>query len=282
MTAAVILGGDPAFVIAASTELAEGVDAFHMIGLLRGQAVELVKCRTHGLEVPAEADLILEGYLDPETPPAAVESAGAGGSYYRVPRPAPVLHVTAVTHRTHPIFPAQVDSGPYGDVGALVKTRARLLLPALRAIAPSLFDLHLPAYGGIDRWAFASIVKTHPFQARQVASALWGSAALRYTKFLILVDQHVNVHDTPRVLAEVGTNVAPERDVFSYDGPAQAADYANSMAPLGRHLGIDATAKIAGEQSGTWPAPMVTSEEIKHLVTARWDEYKLPLPPVGS
>ncbi len=282
MTAAVILGGDPAAEIAASTELAEGVDAFHMIGLLRGKPVELVKCRTHALEVPAEADLILEGYFDPQTPAAAIESAGAGGSHYRVPRPAPVLHVTAVTHRGHPICPALVDSGPHGELAALVKTRARLLLPPLRAIAPSLVDLHLPAYGGLDRWAFVSIRKTYAFQARQVASALWGSTALKYTKFLVVVDERVNVNDTPSVLAEVGANVAPQRDVFSYDGPAHASDHANSMAPLGRHLGIDATAKIAGEQSGTWPAPLITSAEIEQRVTARWGEYKLPLPPGGK
>ncbi|HEV3138129.1 MAG TPA: UbiD family decarboxylase domain-containing protein [Pirellulales bacterium] len=282
MTAAVICGGDPAFVISASTELAEGVDAFQMVGLLRAKPVELVKCRTHSLEVPADADLVLEGYLDPQTPPAVIESAGPGGSHYRVPRPAPVLHVTAVTHRSHPIFPSIVDSGPNGEVAALVKTRARLLLPALCAIAPSLVDLHLPAYGGPDRWAFVSIRKTYPFQARQVASSLWGSTALRNAKFLVIVDECVNVNDTPRVLTEVGANVAPERDMFSYDGPAQAADHANSMTPLGRHLGIDATAKIAGEQSGAWPAPLVASEEIKQLVTARWDEYKLPLPADGN
>ncbi|MBI3836776.1 MAG: UbiD family decarboxylase [Planctomycetia bacterium] len=282
MTAAVILGGDPAAAIAASTELTDGVDAFHMIGLLRGKPVDLVKCRTHAMEVPADADLILEGYLDPEVVPAVVESAGIGGSHYRVPRPAPVLHVTAVTHRSHPIFPALIDSGQHGEIGALIKTRSRLLLAPLRAAVPSLIDLHLPAYGGLDRWAFVSIRKTYPFQARQVASALWGSPVLKYTKFVVVVDEQVNVHDAPSVLAEVGANVAPERDVFPYDGPAHASDHANSMAPLGRHLGIDATAKIAGEQSGAWPAPLATSEEIKQLVTARWGEYKLPLPAGGK
>jgi 4-hydroxy-3-polyprenylbenzoate decarboxylase len=282
MTAAVILGGDPAATIATSTELADEVDAYHMIGLLRGKPLDLVKCRTHALEVPADSDLVLEGYFDPQTAPAAIESAGAGGSHYRVARPAPVLHVTAITHRNHPILPALVDSGPHGELAALVKTRARLLLPALRTATPSLVDLHLPAYGGLDRWAFASIRKTYPFQARQVASALWGSAALKHIKFLIVVDERVNVYDAASVLAEVGANVAPERDVFAYDGPAQASDHANSLAPLGRHLGIDATAKIAGEQTGSWPAPLVTSEEIKQLVTARWGEYKLPLPHAGK
>jgi 4-hydroxy-3-polyprenylbenzoate decarboxylase len=151
-----------------------------------------------------------------------------------------------------------------------------LLLPAIRAIAPSVVDVDLPAYGGVDRWAFVSIRKTHPFQARQVASALWGSPALRYAKFLVIVDERINVREAQRVFAEVGANVAPERDIFSYDGPAQPADHANTMAPLGRHLGIDATGKIAGEQASAWPAPLAASEEIMQLVTARWEEYKVP------
>ena len=275
MTAAVVLGGDPAAIIAASLELPDEVDAYHVTGLLRGTAVDLLKCRTHAMEVPAEADFIFEGYLDPETPPVVVESAGAGGSHYRAARPAAVLHVTAITHRSHPIFPALIDSGPHGEHGALVKARERMLLPAVRAAAADVVDLHLPAYGGPHRWAFVSIHKRYPYQSRQIASALWGSAALKFTKFLVLVDPHVNVHDTQAVLAEVGANVAPDRDVFSYDGPAHGSDHANPSAPLGRHLALDATAKIPGEQQGPWPAPLVTSEEIRQLVTARWEEYKL-------
>ena len=273
MPAAVVLGGDPAGTIAASIELPDAIDAYHMTGLLRGRAVDVVKCRTHGLVVPAEADLIIEGYFDPETPPAAVEAAAFGGSHYRLPRPAPVLHVTAITHRSHPIIPVLIDSGHQGEIAALAKVRERLLLPAVRSVAPGVVDLHVPAYGGLHRFAFVSMRKTHAFEARQVASALWGSPALRFTKFLILVDDYVDVHDTPRVLAAVGANVSPERDVFSYDGPTHGSDHAQLATALGRHLGIDATAKIAGEQAGHWPAPLAASDEIMQLVTARWAEY---------
>jgi 4-hydroxy-3-polyprenylbenzoate decarboxylase len=277
MLAAVVLGGDPAGMIAASIELPDEVDAYHMVGLLRGRGAELVQCRTHTLEVPTDADFVFEGYLDPDSVPAVVESAGVGGSHYRVARPAAVLQVTAITHRSHPIFPAWIDGGPGGETGVLFEARQRMLLPALRAAAPDVVDLHLPAYGGPHRFAFLSLRKRYPFHARQIASAVWGSAALKFTKFLVLVDAHVNVHDVPRVLAEMGANVAPERDVFFHDGPAHGSDHANGFAPLGRHLAIDATAKIAGEQPGNWPAPLEAGEEIRQWVDGRWAEYQLDL-----
>ncbi len=274
MPAAVVLGGDPAGTVAASLELPTGIDAYHLTGLARGRAVDLVKCRTHALLVPAEADVILEGYFDPETPGATVACAAAGASHYRAPRPAPVLHVTAITHRSHPIVPMTVDCGQQGEVAALSKARERMLLPAVRTTSPDVVDLHLPAYGGLHHFAFVSIRKTHPFQARQAASALWGSAALRFTRFLIVVDAEVNVRDAQQVLSEVGAHASVERDVFSYDGPTHASDSTGPIA-LGRHLGIDATTKIAGEQSGAAPQRLSAGEEIIARVTARWAEFKL-------
>ncbi len=278
MPAAVVLGGDPAAIVAAHIETPEGVDAYHLTGLLRGRAVDVVRCRTHALEVPADADLILEGYVDPAAELATVASAPAG-SHYQVTRPAVVLHLTSIMHRSHPLFPALIDGGSHGEAAALVKVRERMLLPALRAVAPEIVDLHLPAYGGPHHFALVAIRKTGPFQARQVASALWGSPALRFTKFLVVVDHYVDVHDTDRVWSEVGANVAPERDLFTYDGPAHGSDHANSLAPLARHVGIDATAKIPGERSTDGPTPLATNPEIEQLVNSRWEEYKLAREP---
>ena len=275
MPAAIVLGGDPGGVIAASLELPPSIDAYQATGLLRGKGVDVVKCRTHGLEVPADADLVFEGYLDPEVPAVTIEVAGAGGSHYRVPRPAPVFHVAAITHRARPIFPALVDSGLAGEFGVLVKARERMLLAALGTTAPDVVDLHLPLFGGMHRFAFVAMRKRYPFHARQIAAALWGSEALKFTKFLILVDHDVNVHDAGRVVELVGANVAPERDVFPFDGPAHSSDHSSGPAPLGRHLAIDATAKIAGEQSGAWPELLDAGEEVRRQVTARWAEYKL-------
>jgi 4-hydroxy-3-polyprenylbenzoate decarboxylase len=275
MTAAVVVGGDPAALVAGSLEVPEEVDAYHVTGLLRGAPVDLVKCRTHAIEVPAEADLVFEGYLDPEVPPVAVASAGVGASHYRQAAPAPIFHVTAVTHRSHPLFPVLIDSGAHGESGALLQARERMLLPAVRAAAPDVVDLHLPAYGGPHRYAFVSIRKRYPFQARQTAAALWGSDALKFIKFLIIVDPHVDVHDVEAVFSAVGANVAPRDDVFSYDGPAHGSDHAHLSAQLGRHLAFDATAKVPGEHEGAWPKPLATSEEVRRLVSERWDQYGL-------
>ncbi len=277
MPAAVVLGGTPAGLIAASIESPPGVDAYHVTGLLRGKAVDVVKCKTHGLEVPAEADFVLEGYFDPETAPATVASSGAGGSTYCVAGAATVLHVTAITQRSHPILPALVDCAPGGETGVLFKVRERMLLPALRAIAPDVVDVHLPALGGQNSYALVAIRKRYPFHARQIACALWGSTSLQFTKFLILVDARVNVHDVQRVLSEAGANVAPERDMFSHDGAAHGADHSHSQSPLARRVAIDATAKIAGEHQGALPTALQASEETRQLVTARWSQYKLEL-----
>jgi 4-hydroxy-3-polyprenylbenzoate decarboxylase len=276
MPAAIVLGGDPAGIVAANLELPDAIDAYQAAGLLRGKALDVVKCRTHALAVPAEAELVFEGYLDPQVAGVTVRAAETGGSHYRAPRPAPVFHVTAVTHRSRPIFPALVDSGLTGETGVLTKARERMLLPALRSVAPDMVDLHLPALGGRHRYAFASFRKRYPFHARQIAAALWGTEALRFTRFLILVNHDVDVHDVERVLEQVGANAAPERDVFSHDGPAHASDAAGSPR-LARHLAIDATAKVAGEQSAASPGRLDAGDEIRRLVTARWAEYQLEL-----
>jgi 4-hydroxy-3-polyprenylbenzoate decarboxylase len=277
MPVAVVLGGDPAATVTANIELPPAADVYHVSGLLRGRAVDVVKCRTHAMEVPAEADMILEGYVDPSAPPASVTSGEVRGSHARIERQAPVLHVTAITHRSHPIIPAVIDTGEWGEAGALLKVRERVLLPAIRAVAPGVVDLHLPALGGADRWAFVSIAKTYPFQARQVASALWGSAALRFTKLVVLVDSDVDVRNVESVLAEIGANVAPERDLFGYDGPTAPTGGPGGLTTLGRHIGIDATVKIAGEHSGSPSERLVGSREIEALVTARWSEYGIAL-----
>jgi 4-hydroxy-3-polyprenylbenzoate decarboxylase len=281
MAVAAVLGGDPAGSIAAHLELPPSIDADHLRGLLRGRAVDVVKCRTHGLEVPAEAELVVEGYLDPETPEAGVCVGGALGMHHPLEQSAPVLHVTAITHRTHPILLASIDTGEHGEAAALLKVRERVLLPALRTLAPGIVDLHLPALGGLYNYAFVSIHKSYPFHARQIASALWGSQSLRFIKFLVLVDAEVPVRDVRSVLAEIGAKVSPEHDTFSYDGPVAAASAAGALVELGRHLGIDATTKIAGEQAGPTTERLSADaeiEELVELVDRRWSEYGLEAP----
>jgi 4-hydroxy-3-polyprenylbenzoate decarboxylase len=256
MPLAVVVGGDPASVIAAHLELPPGIDCDHLTGLLRGRALDLVKCRTHAIEVPADAELIIEGYFDPETPDATI----AGNIH------APVMHVAAVTHRSHPILWTSIDTAEHGEPAALLKVRERVLLPALRTIAPGVVDLHLPALGGLHNYAFVSVTQSYPHQARQIASALWGSPSLRFIKYLVLVDAHVNVRQVRSVLAEIGAHAHPERDFFTYDGPL-----ANTA--IGRHIGIDATRKTANQPTPEPGNKNGALTELEELVTRRWTEY---------
>ncbi|HEX3725931.1 MAG TPA: UbiD family decarboxylase [Pirellulales bacterium] len=281
MPVAVVLGGDPAHSVAARLDLPEAADPYHMTGLLRCQALDVVKCRTHELEVPADADVVLEGYLDPDDAGATAVVAAAGASHYQTVGDVPVLHVAAITQRSHAIMPALIDSGMHGEAAALSKARERLLLPAVQAVVPGVVDLHLPPYAAPQHFAFVSIRKAYPYHARQVACALWGWQSLRFTKYLVIVDSEVNVRDTPGVLAEIGAHVAPEHDLFSYDGPGQAPSHGTPEGALQRHLGIDATAKIAGERSRLASVRLVPSDEIVRLVAGRWEQYQLDLPDRG-
>jgi 4-hydroxy-3-polyprenylbenzoate decarboxylase len=272
---AVVLGGDPAGTIAASLEVPRSVDCYHVAGLLRGQAMEVVKCRTHGLEVPADADLVLEGYIDTQEPGAAIRLAAPGGSHFQVESDAPVVHVSAITQRTHPILPLMVDCGEHGEGPALAKVRERMLLPAVRAAAPAVADLHFPSYGGRDRFAFVSIRKSFAYQARQVASALWGSKLMENAAFLIIVDDAVDVYDTERILAEIGANAGADQDVFTFDGPAPASERGGESPPLVRRMAIDATTKIAGERAMTPRSRLAVDADVAALVTSRWTEYQV-------
>jgi len=267
MPVAVVLGGDPAATIAAQLELPGDVDVYHVVGLLRGRPVELVTCRTHALTAPADAEMVLEGYLDPEA--ATVEVGG-------VPA-APVVHVTAITQRTHPVLPLAIDIGRHGEAAALAKARERVLLPALRGLAPGLVDWHLPVFGGVERFAVVSLAKTYPHEARRVASALWGSTMLGSATMLVVVDAEVDIRNVEAVLGQIAVHVDPARDSFTYDGPARVAS-SDANTSLVRHVGLDATTKIAGEGVVGRSAISIVDPAIIEQVTARWAEYGLPTP----
>jgi 4-hydroxy-3-polyprenylbenzoate decarboxylase len=277
MPAALVLGGDPALTIASRLDLPKSLDVLHLVGLIHGKPLDVVKCRTYGIEVPADAEFIFEGYCDPDSPEETVEIAGAGGSHYRAATAAPVFHVAAVTHRNRAIFPATIDAGLHGEAAVLTKARERMLAALLRVQTPDVTDLSLPVAGGPHAFAVVSFKKRFPFHSRQIAAALWGNDAFKFTKVLILVDSDIDVHDVARVATQVGANVAPERDVIPFDGPAHATDHVGTLHPLARRLAIDATAKLPGEQAGGCPAPLDAGEEIRRQVTARWAEYRLNL-----
>jgi 4-hydroxy-3-polyprenylbenzoate decarboxylase len=273
---ALVLGGDPACRLITGSPIIAALDSFLCGGLFRGQPVELVKCRSHDLGVPADADLVIEAYIDPTAPLVTAGPVGTAGGFYSLPRPAPVAQVMAITERTSPICPAVVSGQLGGENAAVAQALSRIGLPLVQAVVPELVDYALPGWGGPLKFLFVSIRKTYPFQARKVASALWGWEPLAGVKTLVIVDAEVNVQDTREVWSRVGAHVHPGRDVFNHLGPGDIAEHAIPAPGAAHSLALDATAKLPDEHPGPWPGPTVQSEAIRQLVHSRWAEYGLP------
>ncbi|MEW6545361.1 MAG: menaquinone biosynthesis decarboxylase [Bacillota bacterium] len=272
---AVALGGDPATIYAATAPLPAGLDEFLFAGFLRQAPVELVRAVTVDLEVPAEAEFVLEGYV--EVGEERVEGPfGDHTGYYSPPEPYPVFHLTALTRRCNPVYPATVVGPPPMEDAWLGKATERIFMPLLRLLVPDLVDLDLPVEGVFHNLAIVSIRKRYPGHARQVMSALWGLGLLALTKVVVVVDEDVDVHDYRQVTWVVGTSVDPGRDVTVVWGPVDALDHAAPYPAYGTKMGIDATRKWPGEgQVRPWPARAEMSPEIRELVDRRWEEYGL-------
>jgi len=275
MPVAVALGGDPVLTYAATAPLPYGMDELVLAGVVRGEPVRVVRCRTVPLEVPAEAEIVIEGTAAPGR--TALEGPfGDHTGYYSPADHYPVLEVTAVTHRADAIYPATVVGRFPKEDGYLAKATERLFLPLIRTVLPEVVDLDLPMFGVFHNWAFVSIRKTHPHQARKVMHALWGMGQMMYTKFLVVVDEGVNVHDPEEVFWRVGAEADPRRDLVVTTGPADVLDHAAPAdGPAGK-VGIDATRKWPEEAPGRpWPDPIVPDPEVVERVTRRWAEYDL-------
>jgi 4-hydroxy-3-polyprenylbenzoate decarboxylase len=270
---AVVLGGDPVLWIAASAPLA--ADSCLFAGLLRGKPLDVVKCRSHDLEVPADAEIVIEGFVDPSETPVTMGPLGHAGGHYSLAAPASTMHVTAVTHRTNPVFPAIVLGPPPNDMTTITTAIARLWLPLVRQAVPELVDYSLSEAAGPGKHCVAAIRKTLPYQARKAAGALWGLDCLVHTKLLVIVDADVPPYDPDQVLLAVGANVHPGRDVFFHDGPPDPLDHAAPPRSAGLAMCIDATAKFPEEHGGPWPQRLTMTEQMLDLVQSRWAEYKI-------
>lgn len=267
---AIVLGGDPAVWLAASAPLPQS-DTWALAGLLREKPIEVVPCRSVDLAVPADAEIILEGYVDPaEVPVEAGRLCTPSGHYGRA-RPAPVVRVTAMTHRANPVYPAALAH----EVATADRALARLLLPLWRLAIPELVDCDLPPFGAARHAAVLSIGKSHAGQARRVASAAWGMRPWMFAKLLLLVDAEVDVRNPHEVLAAVAANVHPRRDVMFHQGPPDPVDPAADPGELGHRMAIDATRKLPGERAAAPPLPAAVEEETRRHVSRRWAEYGL-------
>jgi 4-hydroxy-3-polyprenylbenzoate decarboxylase len=276
MPVAVSLGGDPLFPLVAIAPLAPGADQFLLGGFLRGAAIDLVKCRTIELEVPASAEIVIEGYVDTTEEWQTEGPFGERTGFYSRSGRFPLYHVTAITHRANPICPATVIGKPPMEDYWLGKAVERIFLPLLRALVPELVDYNLPRAGVFQNLCFVSIRKTRAMQARKVMNAIWSIEQTHFAKIVVVVDEQVNVHDEEQVWFHVGANVHPGRDVCFSEGPAAVADHAAPVCGVGHKMGIDATRKLPEEgHPRPWPEETVMSRDIKDAVTARWAEYGL-------
>jgi 4-hydroxy-3-polyprenylbenzoate decarboxylase len=272
---AVALGGDPALTYAATAPLPRGVDELLFAGFLRQKPVELVKCKTVDLEVPADAEIVLEGYVDPRE--RRLEGPfGDHTGYYSLADEYPVFHLTCLTHRREAIYPATIVGRPPMEDAFFGLATERIFLPLLQLQLPEVVDYTLPVAGVFHNCAIISIRKQFPGHANKVMHAVWGIGQMMYTKFVIVVDEDVNVHDPYEVVWKVMNHTDPGRDLTVVKGPIETLDHASPLPRYGTKLGIDATRKWPEEGfTREWPAEIVMSPDIKNLVTRRWKEYGL-------
>ena len=273
--AAIVLGGDPACIWSASAPLPPDIDEYWLAGWLRGRAVPFVDCVTQPLEVPANADIVIEGYVDPnEHRPEGPFGDHTG--YYTPVEPFPVFHVTAITRREDAIYPATVVGIPPMEDYWMGKATERLFLPLIRLFLPEVVDLAMPVPGLFHNLVLVSIRKRFPGHARKVIHGLWGLALLSLAKAIVIVDDWVDIHDPVQAGWQALGNVDWTRDVMVADGPVDQLDHAAPLSAFGGKIGIDATAKLPEEgHPRGWPEVVRMDPEVKARVDSLWKELGL-------
>jgi len=273
---AVALGGDPAAMWCASAPLPPNIDEYLLAGWLHGKPVEFVKCVTQPIEAPANAEIVIEGYVDPNEH----RDEGPFGDhtgYYTPVEPFPVMRVTAITHRHDAIYPATVVGRPPMEDAWMGKATERLFLPLLRLFLPEVQDFNMPAEGVFHNLVIVSIQKRFPGHPQKVMYGIWGLGLLMLAKAIVVVDADTDVQNLSEVAWRVLGNVDWKRDVTIVEGPVDHLDHSAARHSLGGKIGVDATAK--GLEDGHprgWPEEIEMSAEIKALVDRRWREYEFP------
>jgi 4-hydroxy-3-polyprenylbenzoate decarboxylase len=278
---AVALGLDPVTTYSASAPLPKHIDELLLAGFLRGEPVELVRAKTVGIDVPANAEIVLEGYIAKDE----LTEEGPFGDhtgYYTPPEQFPVFHLTALTMRRDAIYPSIVVGKPPQEDAWLGKATERIFLPAIRMTVPEIVDYDLPVAGAFHNCCIVSIRKAFPGHAQKVMHAIWGLGTLSLTKAIVVVDEWVDVHDYEEVLFRVGANVDPQRDVLITEGPLDHLDHAPTRQFYGGKMGIDATHKGLQEGTREWPPEIEMTPEVTELVERRWAEYGIPLDPAAG
>ena len=273
---AVCLGGDPAMIYAATAPLPDQIDEILFTGFLRKKGVALVKGMTVAVEVPANSDIVIEGYVDPAEPLRREGPFGDHTGFYSLADDYPVFHVTCITHSKNPIYPTTIVGRPPMEDAYLGKATERLFLPLLRVTLPEIVDMNLPVHGVFHNLAIIAIKKEYPAHARKVMHALWGLGQMMFTKTLIVVDHDVDIHDLSEVTWIVGNHIDPKRDTVFVEGPVDVLDHAAPVLGFGSKFGIDATRKWRSEGfDREWPDPIVMNEQTKKYIDSIWDKLGL-------
>ena len=275
MEVAVAIGTDPAVTFSAIVPAPPDVEEYLIAGFLRQEPVELVKCETVDLEIPASSEIVLEGYVQLDE----LRTEGPFGDhtgFYSLEDLYPVFHVTCVTHRKDPIYSTTIVGKPPMEDGWMGKAVERIFLPLMKLTIPELVDINLPVEGIFHNLMIVSIKKSYPGQARKVMNAIWSLGQAMFTKCIIVVDEDVNVQDIGEVTLKTLNHIDPERDIQFMLGPVDSLDHAARLPNYGSKMGLDATRKWASEGfTRPWPDEILMDEKTKALVQKKWKELGL-------
>lgn len=267
----VVLGGDPAIAFSAISPLPPGIDEMMFAGFLRRQRVPLVKAKTVDVMVPADAEIVIEGYVDPNER-RQEGPFGDHTGYYSLAGQFPVLHITAITTRAKPIYPATIVGRPPMEDGWMGKAVERIFLPMIRLSVPEIVDMNLPVEACFHNVAFVSIKKRFPGHAYKVMNAVWGLGGLAFTKFVFVFDEDTDVQNVDEVLFRLGANCDPGRDSLFTRGPVDQLDHASIAEGFGGKIGFDCTHKWPGENgfSRDYPKLIEMAPDVKAKIDDLW------------
>jgi 4-hydroxy-3-polyprenylbenzoate decarboxylase len=266
MPVAVTLGGDPVYTFAATAPLPDGLDEILFAGFLRRKSVELVRCKTVDVDVPADVDFVLEGYVQPgEMRPEGPFGDHTG--FYTAVEDYPVFHLTAITHRRDAVYPTTIVGIPPMEDFYMGDTTVRIFLPVFKMNFPEIVDMTLPPEGVFHNLVFVSIRKQYPYQAFKVMHGLWGMGQMMFSKYIIVVDEDCDVHNTSEILFRLCANTDPARDTTVIRNPSDSLDHAPTEQNVGSHMGFDATRKLPGEgYRRSWPEMLKMTDDARKLV----------------
>jgi 4-hydroxy-3-polyprenylbenzoate decarboxylase len=276
MPIAVAIGSDPATMYSAILPLPPEIDEMLFAGFLRGKSVEMVKCETSDLEVPANAEIVLEGYVEI----GEMRREGPFGDhtgFYSLDDDYPVFHIDCITHRKRPIYAATIVGPPPMEDFYMGKAVERIFLPLMRMQLPEVRDICMPAEGVFHNLVLVSIRKSYPAHARKVMHAIWGLGQAMFSKIIVVVDEDVDVQNVSEVAWKAFNNIDPQRDIEFVLGPVDSLDHASRMPNLGSKMGVDATTKWKSEGfARRWPAVIEMSADVKQRVDTLWKRAGFP------